>query len=140
VLDPWNTLGCQKQGLVHYFPEKNVVSENESSVSGKEGLVSRKESSGNGLCPSPVVDTLGIGLPNVSKDRLLNAGDWLGESKLWVLCEGLLLVNYDSKCFAGGTHLLLGPPLKLYWAVQDAASGLWICLTLSLTTPRVELD
>jgi hypothetical protein len=49
-------------------------------------------------------------------------------------------VNSDSKVFAGGTHLPLVPPLKLYWAVHNAAGGLWICLTLSLIASGVELD
>jgi hypothetical protein len=49
-------------------------------------------------------------------------------------------VNCDSKVVAGGTHLFLGPPLKLYWAVEVGAGGLWICLTLSFTLLGVELD
>jgi hypothetical protein len=52
-----------------------LLSGKENAVSRKESSISRAESSGNGLCPSHVVDTLGIELSKVSKDRLLNVGD-----------------------------------------------------------------
>jgi hypothetical protein len=78
-------------------------------------------------------------LCKVSNAKLLKASDWFGDSAFSVSGSELLDSPPVWKDCAGGTHLGFTPPLKLYSTFKDTAGGVWICLTLSFTTPSFDL-